>query len=106
MHVTSFLSKFHGHMFISLKVISALQKKEKEGTRKKVNKKKNKVITQLLEACISLSISNVALVSYFMQFSFQNSFMFHFYSKAYYKVRFPYCLITKYSQSHNDVNFN
>ena len=38
MYVTSFLSKFHGHMFISLKVISALQEKEKEGTRKKQTK--------------------------------------------------------------------
>ena len=35
MCVMSFSSTFHGHMFISLKVISALQKNEKEGTRKK-----------------------------------------------------------------------
>ena len=31
MYVTSFPRKFYGHMFISLKVISALLKKEKEG---------------------------------------------------------------------------
>ena len=40
MHVTSFSSKFDGHTFISLKVISALQKKEKEGSRKKYTKRK------------------------------------------------------------------
>ena len=40
MYVTSFLSKFHGHMFISLKIISALQKKEKEGTKKSKQKEK------------------------------------------------------------------
>ena len=38
LYVTSFSSKFDGHTFISLKVISALQKKEKEGTRKKQTK--------------------------------------------------------------------
>ena len=38
MYVTNLLSKFHGHMFISLKIISVLQKKEKEGTRKKHTK--------------------------------------------------------------------
>ena len=35
MYVTSFLSKFHGHMFISLKVISVLQKKKKNKGREK-----------------------------------------------------------------------
>ena len=40
MYVTSFPSKFHGHIFISLKVISALQKREKGGTRKKQTKRK------------------------------------------------------------------
>ena len=40
MYVTSFSSKFDGHTFISLKVISALQKKEEEGTRKKQTKLK------------------------------------------------------------------
>ena len=44
-------------MFISLKVISVLQKKRKRKDEKEVNKKKNKVRTQLLEACVSLPIS-------------------------------------------------
>ena len=60
MHVTSFSSKFHGHMFISLKVIRALQKHEKEGTKKKVNEKKNKVMIHLLEACVFLFVSNAS----------------------------------------------
>ena len=67
MHVTRFSSKFHGHMFISLKVICVLQKK-KRNTRdeKEVNKKKNKVMTQLLEACVSLPISCASLVLFFI----------------------------------------
>ena len=35
MYVTSFSPKFYGHMFISLKVISELRKKEIEEIRKK-----------------------------------------------------------------------
>ena len=34
MYVTSFSSKFNGHVFISLKVISVLHKKEGTGKRK------------------------------------------------------------------------
>ena len=34
-----------------------LQNKKKRRDKKKVHKKKNKVITQLLEACVSLSIN-------------------------------------------------
>ena len=49
MYVRSFLSKFYGHMFISLKVISVLQKKGNGRDEKEVNKKRNKVMTQLLE---------------------------------------------------------
>ena len=64
MYVTSFLSKFHGHMFISLKVISALQKKRKRRDEKKVNKKINKVMIQLLKSCVSLSISSASLVPF------------------------------------------
>ena len=64
MYVTSFSSKFHGHMFISLKVISALQKKRKRRDEKKVNKKKNKVMIHLLEACVPLFISNASLVPF------------------------------------------
>ena len=48
----SFSFKFYGHMFISLKVISVLQKKRNIRDAKEVNKKKNKVMTQLLEASI------------------------------------------------------
>ena len=54
-------------MFISLKVISVLQKKRNKRDEKEVNKKENKVMTQLLEACVSLFISNVSLVSLFIQ---------------------------------------
>ena len=66
MYVTNFSSEFYGHMFISLKVISLLQKKRNRRDEKEVNKKKNKVMTQLLEACISLPISSVSLVSFFI----------------------------------------
>ena len=52
MYVTNFSSKFYDHMFISLKVISAIQKKLNRRDEKEVNKKKNKVMTQLLEACV------------------------------------------------------
>ena len=45
MYVMSFSSKFYGHMFISLKVFSALQKKRNRRNEKEVNKKKNKVMT-------------------------------------------------------------
>ena len=62
----SFLSKFYGHMFISLKVISVLQKKRNRRDEKEVNKKKNKVMTQLLEACVSLPISSASLVPFFI----------------------------------------
>ena len=40
MYATSFSSMSRGDMFTSLKVISALQKKAKEGTRKKQTKRK------------------------------------------------------------------
>ena len=66
MYVTSILSKFYGHMFISLKVISVLQKKRNRRGEKEINKKKNKVMTHLLEACISLPISSASLVSFFI----------------------------------------
>ena len=43
-----------------------LQNKRERRDEEKVNKKKNMVMTQLLEASISLSISNVSLVSFFI----------------------------------------
>ena len=64
MYVTGFSSKFHGYMFISLKIISLLQKKRRD--EKKVSKMKHKVMTQILEACISLSIGSASLVPYFI----------------------------------------
>ena len=60
MYVTSFSSKFYGNMFISLKVNSVIQKKRNRRDEKEVNKKKNKVMTQLLEACVSLPISSTS----------------------------------------------
>ena len=39
MYVTSLPCKFHGHMLISLKIISALQKNEEKKDEKKVNKR-------------------------------------------------------------------
>ena len=42
MHVTSFLFKFYGYMFISLKVINALQKKKKK--KKGMRKSKQKYL--------------------------------------------------------------
>ena len=69
MYVTSFSTKFYGHMFISSKVIRVLQKKRKRKEEKEVyffllftNKKKNQVMTQFLEACISSPIDNTSLV--------------------------------------------
>ena len=53
-------------MFISLKVISVLQIKRNRRDEKEVNKKKNKVITQLLEACVSLPINSASLVPFFI----------------------------------------
>ena len=44
MYVKSFSTKFHGNIFISLKSINLVQKKEKQG-RKKINKKKSEVMT-------------------------------------------------------------
>ena len=35
MHETIFLAKFHGHVYIFLKIILYYKMKEKEGTRKK-----------------------------------------------------------------------
>ena len=64
MHKTFFSSKFHDHMFISLKVISALKKKRNRRNEKKVNKKQNKVMPQLLEACVSLPVSSASLVPF------------------------------------------
>ena len=66
MYVTSFSSKFYGQMFISLKVISIIQKKRSRRDEKEVNKKKNEVMTQVLEACVSLPISSASLVSFFI----------------------------------------
>ena len=54
MYAMSFSSEFYDHIFISLKVISVLQKKRNRRDEKEINKKKNKIMTQLLEACISL----------------------------------------------------
>ena len=45
MYVTSFSFKFNDHMFVSLKVISILQKKRNRRDEKEVNKKKNKIMT-------------------------------------------------------------
>ena len=44
MYVTSFSSKFDGHTFISLKVISALQGKKKKGREKS---KQNEIESQI-----------------------------------------------------------
>ena len=66
MCIMSFSFKFYRHMFISLKVISVLQKKRDRSDKKEVNKKKNKVMTQLLEACVSLPISSTSLVPFFI----------------------------------------
>ena len=41
MYVKRFLSKFHDHMFITLKVISALQKKKKKREKSKRKEKHN-----------------------------------------------------------------
>ena len=57
MFVTSFSTKFRGNMFISLKVISVVEKKRKTRDEKTLNKKKNKIITQLLRfgyLCLSV----------------------------------------------------
>ena len=54
----SFLSKFYSHIFIPLKVISVLQKKRNRRNAKEVNKKKSKVMTQFLEAYVSLPVSS------------------------------------------------
>ena len=48
MFVTSFSTKFRGNMFISLKVISVVEKKRKTRDEKTLNKKKSKVMTQFL----------------------------------------------------------
>ena len=58
MHVTSISSKFHGHVFMLFLVYYSL--KENEGTKKKVNKKKSKVMTRLLEAFVFLFINNAS----------------------------------------------
>ena len=65
MYVISISSKFYGHMFISLKVISVQQKKRNRRDEKEVNKKKIKVMTQLWKACVSLPIS-ASLVPFFI----------------------------------------
>ena len=44
MYVASFLFKFYSHMFISLKVISEVQKKRNRIDEEEVNKKKSKVV--------------------------------------------------------------
>ena len=66
MYVRSFSSEFYGHMFMFLKVISVLQKKRNRRDKKELNKKKNKVLTQLLEACVFLPISSASLVPFFI----------------------------------------
>ena len=66
MYTMSFSSKFYGHMITSLKVISVLQKKRKRRDEKEVNKKKNKVMTQLLKACVYLPINRASLVPFFI----------------------------------------
>ena len=43
-----------------------LQNKRKRKDEKKINKKKNKVMTQLLEAYVSLPINSASLVLYFI----------------------------------------
>ena len=76
MYVTSFSCKFYGHTFISFMVISVRQKKETE-----VNKKKNKVMTQLLEACVSLPISSASLVTIFHLIFFSKNIHISFFQK-------------------------
>ena len=68
MYVTSFSSKFYDHMFIFFfKVISVLRKKKRNRRdEKEVNKKKNKAMTQLLEACESLPINSAFLLPFFI----------------------------------------
>ena len=73
MYVTSISSKFYVQVFISLKIISVLQKKRNRRDEKEVNKKKNKAMTQLLEACVPLPITSTSLVPFFIQFSFQKN---------------------------------
>ena len=58
--------QFFGHMFISLKVISVIQKKRNRRDEIEVNKKKNKVMTQLMEACVFLPISSASLIPFFI----------------------------------------
>ena len=66
MYVASFSFKFSGPMFISLKVTSVLQKKRNRRDEKKVNKKKNNAMPQLLKACVSLPMSSASLVPFFI----------------------------------------
>ena len=42
------------------------KKKKKKGREKRHNKKKNKVMAQLLQACVSLTISNAYLAPLFV----------------------------------------
>ena len=56
---------FYGQMFIFLSYY-VLQKKRSTKDDKEVKKKKNIVMTQLLEACASLPISNASLVPFFI----------------------------------------
>ena len=48
--------------YLFFKGYLVLQNKRIRRDEKKVNKKKNKVMIQLLEACVSLFISNASLV--------------------------------------------
>ena len=66
MYAMNFLLEFYCYVFITLKVINALQKKRSRRDEKKVNLKKNKVMTQLLKACVSLPISSASLVPFFI----------------------------------------
>ena len=68
MYATSFSFNFYGHMFISLQFIRVLLKKRNRRDEKEANKMKNKFMIQLLEACVSLFITNASLVPF--QFSF------------------------------------
>ena len=83
MYVTSFSSKIYGHMFISLKVGSVLQKKINRRDEKEVNKNKNKVMTPLIGAYISLPISSEFLELFFIFFSFQKTFIFYFFKNRF-----------------------
>ena len=82
MYVTSFSSVLWSYAYF-FKVISVLQKKRNRRNKKEVNKTKNKVMTQLLEACVSLPVSSASLVPFFIQFYFQKTFIFYFFKNRF-----------------------